>query len=110
MLQWRVQKACSRFVWRELVVWLPLGVRFWRWIEVCNCRHDAFDYGPREGRAVEATRLVHNGTDALGSDNGPDEEGDACSGDKIGFDGEEVADLVHRKPQGRQRACPKEEE
>lgn len=52
---------------------------------------------------------MDNGTNAMGFENGPDEEGDTSSGYKVRFDCKEMADLVDRKPDCRKRSKPKEE-
>lgn len=46
--------------------------------------------------------LAYNGTYATSPDNGPDEEGYARARHKISLDGEQVANLVDRKPDGGQ--------
>lgn len=57
---------------------------------------------PAQIRARQRRGLVDNGTDATGTHNGPDEEGDAGARHKVGLYGEEVADLVDGEPNGRQ--------
>ena len=57
-----------------------------------------------------AGRLVDDRSDAVCSDNGPDEEREACHGDEVGFDREQVADLMYREPDRWQTAKPEEEE
>lgn len=42
-------------------------------------------------------------------DNCPDEEGDTSRGHEVRFDGEQMADFVHRKPDSWQAAGPEEE-
>lgn len=54
--------------------------------------------------------LVHDRSDAVRSDNGPDEEREACHGDKVGFDREQMADLMYWEPDRGQTAKPEEEE
>lgn len=54
--------------------------------------------------------LLDDGTDSTGTNDGPDEEGNAGGRDKIGFDGEEMADLVNWEPDGGERAEPEDEE
>lgn len=53
---------------------------------------------------------MDDGSDALGTDNGPDKECNASGGDKVGLDGKEMPDLLDGKPNSRERSCPEEEE
>ena len=53
---------------------------------------------------------MHNWANTLGSYNRPDKEGHAGHGNEKGFDGEEMADLVHGEPDSWKRAKPEEEE
>lgn len=46
----------------------------------------------------------------MGFGNGPSEVGNARHGHEVGLDGKQVPNLVDRKPDGRQAACPEEEE
>jgi hypothetical protein len=46
--------------------------------------------------------LPDDRTDTAGADHSPDEERNTCGRDKIGFDGEQVADLVDGEPDGGQ--------
>lgn len=54
--------------------------------------------------------LVYNGSDSMGLDNCPYEEYETGRRHKKGFNGKKMADLVHRKPDGRQAARPEEKE
>jgi hypothetical protein len=54
--------------------------------------------------------LVNNWSNPMGSDNGPDEEGNACCGDDVGLDREQVTNLVNREPDGWEGAKPEDEE
>jgi hypothetical protein len=42
--------------------------------------------------------LLDDWADALGADDGPDEECNSGGGDDVGLDGKEMADLVDREP------------
>ena len=54
--------------------------------------------------------LVYNWSDAVGSDDGPNEECYSCHGNEEGFDREQMADLMDWEPDGWQTAKPEEEE
>lgn len=53
---------------------------------------------------------MHDGPDAMSFEDRPDEEGKTSSRYKVRLDGEEMADLVDWKPDGRKREEPEEEE
>lgn len=53
---------------------------------------------------------MHNRSDAFGFDNCPDKIRHAGDGHENRFDGEEVADLMHRKPDGGKATKPEEKE
>lgn len=53
---------------------------------------------------------MDDGADATGADDGPDEKGNPGTGDEVSLDSEEVTDLVHWEPDGRERDEPKDEE
>ena len=53
---------------------------------------------------------MYNGSDSMSLDDRPDEKGNASRGYEEGFNGEEMADLVDREPDGWQAAGPEEEE
>lgn len=46
----------------------------------------------------------------MSSDDRPDEKSNPSRRDKVGFDSEEMANLMHRKPDRWQAAYPEEEE
>ena len=77
--------------------------------EIGNAAHDALDELPGQLTAADGRGLADNGTNTTRTGNGPDEEGQAAARDDIGLDGEEMADLVHREPDGRQRQQPEDE-
>lgn len=52
---------------------------------------------------------MDNGTDAMGFEDSPDEEGETSSGYKVCFDSKQVADFVDWEPDRRKRSEPKEE-
>lgn len=54
--------------------------------------------------------LVHDGSNAVGSKDSPDKEGEASSRHEVCFDREKMSDLVDRKPDGRKREEPEEKE
>lgn len=54
--------------------------------------------------------LLYDWPDSMSLDDRPDEEGNTCWGDEKSFGGEEMADLVHREPNGWQAAGPEEKE
>lgn len=49
-------------------------------------------------------------SDAMSSDDSPDEKCNASGGDEVGFDGKEMTDLVYGEPNSGQAAKPEEEE
>lgn len=53
---------------------------------------------------------MDDGANTAGADDGPDEEGDAGAGDEVSFYCEQVTDLVHWEPDGRERDKPEDEE
>ena len=53
---------------------------------------------------------MHDGTNAVCPDNGPNEEGNPSRRDEIRLSSEEMADLVNWEPYRRQAAEPKQEE
>lgn len=53
---------------------------------------------------------MHNGSNAMSPDNCPDKESNTGGRDKVGFGSEEMANLVHWKPNCRQAAYPEDEE
>jgi hypothetical protein len=54
--------------------------------------------------------LVNNGTNALCTNNSPDEEGKTSGGHKIGLDCEEMPDLFNWEPDCRQGSKPEQKE
>jgi len=57
---------------------------------------------------MSRTRLMNDRSDAMSAANGPSEEGEARNRHKVGLDSEEMADLVDREPDGRQREEPEQ--
>ena len=53
--------------------------------------------------------LTNNGTNTASSDDGPDEKRDTGSRNKIGLDGEQVANLMDGEPDGREGNEPEDE-
>ena len=49
---------------------------------------------------MSSSRLMDNGTNALSTDDSPDEERDTSCWNNIGLDCEQVTDLVDWKPDG----------
>ena len=78
--------------------------------EVGDRGHDSLDDGPAESASVLGGWLVHDRSDAVRADYGPDEECEACHGHEVGFDREQVADLMDGEPDRGQTAEPEEEE
>lgn len=54
--------------------------------------------------------LVHDRSDPFGFDDCPDEKRYAADGHEYCFDREQMADLVHREPDGGKATKPKKEE
>lgn len=77
--------------------------------KVANRRHDALDKLPSQGGAVYGVGLADYRTDALGSNNGPDEECECSRRGNECFCCEEMADLVDGIPQSREGADPKDD-
>lgn len=78
--------------------------------KVGNGRHDALDNSPAKLTTLQLCRLTDDRAKTVSSDNSPDEEGNASGRCNDRLDCEQVANLVDREPQGRQRAEPEEEE
>lgn len=78
--------------------------------KVGNRRHDALDDAPGESAAMDGVRLVHDRSDPVRLDDGPDEEGDSGDRHDVCLYGEEMADLMHRWVDRRQRDEPEDEE
>lgn len=78
--------------------------------KIGDAGHDTLHHRPTQIAAGRLSSLLDNGPDAVGSDDGPDEEGEAGSRDEVRFHGEKVADLVHREPDGREGEEPEEKE
>ena len=53
---------------------------------------------------------MHDGSNAVSADNGPDKECDARNRHKICLDREKMADLMDREPNGRKGTEPEDEE
>lgn len=53
--------------------------------------------------------LVHDWPKALGTGNSPGKEGEGCSRRVVRFNGEQMANLVDREPEGGERTEPEEE-
>ena len=53
---------------------------------------------------------MYDGANAAGTDDAPNEEGDAANGCDDGFDGEEMSYFVYGEPDEGKRAEPEDEE
>ena len=78
--------------------------------EVGNRGHNAPDHFPTQIAAFGGATLVNDWTNAFGSHDGPDEEGNTSARNKVSFYSEEMADLVNREPDCWKRAEPEQEE
>lgn len=59
---------------------------------------------------MDLVALMNNGADTMGSSDGPDEESNTSTGDKVGLDGKEMSNLVDREPDSWQAPKPEDEE
>lgn len=78
--------------------------------EVSNRRHNPLNHSPSKSATRFLSWLMHNGSDAFSSDDGPNEEGDASWRHEVSFDSKEMANFVDWEPDGRQTAQPEKKE
>lgn len=72
--------------------------------------HDTLDHCPCKWASGEGGALLNDWTNSMGSDDGPDEEGDGGDGHDDSLDGEQMSDLVDGEIQERERSEPEQEE